>query len=137
MNKNSTGGIKMKEGHIKLIISGISLVVGIFIISIVVGFFAGREEENQEHQKIEVNHITGEVSEAADTKAPEIVSYYLINEEDGELRLYYVEGENSVRLRSEEISKEIFPKEDMVMLSEGIKTDTSEEALEVWENFIS
>lgn len=137
MNKNSMRGIKMKEEHIRLIISGAVLIIGLFIISIATGFFMGRKETEELPQEIKVNHIQNTEPKPSETAKTATLAYYLINEEEGELRLYYVEGDDVIRLRSEEISTDIFPKEDIAMLSEGIIADTSEKALEVWENFIS
>ena len=126
----------MKKEHIKIISAVLLSVTGMFVISFGIGFFKGTKKDIVEIPE-KVSYIPEPSATPENTeKAPE-PEYYLIDAENGEIKLYFVKGETVTELRSENISTEVFPKEDIIMLSEGIKTDTSEEALEVWENFIS
>lgn len=67
----------------------------------------------------------------------EKVSYYLVGEEDGNIKLYYVDGDETTEIKSEKISLDVLPSDDISLLSDGIKTETADEALAIWENFIS
>ena len=67
----------------------------------------------------------------------EKVSYYLVGEEDGNIKLYYVDGDETTEIKSEKISLDVLPNDDISLLSDGIKTETADEALAIWENFIS
>ena len=67
----------------------------------------------------------------------EKVSYYLVGEEDGNIKLYYVDGDETTEIKSEKISLDVLPSGDISLLSDGIKTETADEALAIWENFIS
>ena len=65
------------------------------------------------------------------------VNYYLVSEEGGHIKLYYVDGDETTEIKSEKISLDVLPYDDISILSNGIKTDTADEALAIWENFIS
>ena len=72
-----------------------------------------------------------------DEKSPEEVSYYLVNEEGGSIKMYHIEGEKAKVIKSEEISVDVLPEDDILLLSQGIKFKSEDEAMAVWENFIS
>lgn len=137
MYKNIFGGIDMKEEYKKWGIYAVISAAVIFIISFVVSFFITRTENEDDYIDMPVNYV----SEEENRYQPEITdlntSYYLIKEQSGNIKLHYIEGENSTELKSEQISLDVFPKEDISMLTQGIRTETAEEALAVWENFIS
>lgn len=137
MYKNIFGGIDMKEEYKKWGIYAVISAAVIFIVSFVVSFFITRTENEDDYIDMPVNYV----SEEENPYQPEITdlntSYYLIKEQSGNIKLHYIEGENSTELKSEQISLDVFPKEDISMLTQGIRTETAEEALAVWENFIS
>ena len=138
MNKNNMRGIKMKEEYKKVWKYMVILIPVIFMLSVIIGFFSSRQTD-EAYEAETVLYIPEDTvkPEKEQTFEEEKNVYYLIDKEDEELRLYMVEGEKSTKLRSEVIQTGIFPKDDMELLEQGIKMKTSEEALEVWENFIS
>lgn len=137
MYKNIFGGIDMKEEYKKWGIYAVISAAVIFIISFVIAYFVTGENADDDYVEIPANYIS-ENQNYYEPKITEVdVSYYLIREEEGHIKLHYIDGENSTELKSEEISLEVFPEEDISMLSQGIKAETEEDALIVWENFIS
>ena len=127
----------MKQAYRKWGIYAIILCVVAFVISFAIGFITADEKVEEKPVELPVTFEVQKRTEVAPAENLEPIQYYLISEDKGFLKLYYIEGENISELRSEKISIEVFPQADISMLSEGIKTETSEEALEVWENFIS
>ena len=137
MYKNISGGINMKEEYKKWGIYAIISAALIFIISFVVAYFVTDNENNDEYIEMPVNYVSENETPVKPSITDVEPSYYLIKEEEGEIKLQYINGENSVELKSEEIFLELFPEGDISMLTEGIRADDEEEALAVWENFIS
>ena len=137
MYKNISGGINMKEEYKKWGIYAIISAALIFIISFVVAYFVTDNENNDEYIEMPVNYVSENETPVKPSITDVEPSYYLIKEEEGEIKLQYINGENSIELKSEEIFLELFPEGDISMLTEGIRADNEEEALAVWENFIS
>ena len=137
MYKNIFGGINMKEEYKKWGIYAVISAALIFIISFMIAYFVTDNENSDEYIDVPVNYV----SENGNSVEPSVtdieVSYYLIKEEEGHIKLHHIEGENSIELKSEEIFLEVFPEDDISMLTEGIRVETAEDALTVWENFIS
>lgn len=127
----------MKEEYKKWGIYAIISAALIFIISFVVAYFVTDNENNDEYIEMPVNYVSENETPVKPSITDVEPSYYLIKEEEGEIKLQYINGENSVELKSEEIFLELFPEGDISMLTEGIRADDEEEALAVWENFIS
>lgn len=127
----------MKEEYKKWGIYAIISAALIFIISFVVAYFVTDNENNDEYIEMPVNYVSENETPVKPSITDVEPSYYLIKEEEGEIKLQYINGENSVELKSEEIFLELFPEGDISMLTEGIRADNEEEALAVWENFIS
>ena len=117
----------------KLIISVVLLVVTVFVIGFGIGFL-NTEDGFDTTEKLVAETVNKPVE---DEKSPEEVSYYLVNEEGGSIKMYHIEGEKAKVIKSEEISVDVLPEDDILLLSQGIKFQSEDEALEVWENFIS
>ena len=117
----------------KLIISVVLLVVTVFVIGFGIGFL-NTEDGFDTTEKLVAETVNKPVE---DEESPEEVSYYLVNEEGGSIKMYHIEGEKAKVIKSEEISVDVLPEDDILLLSQGIKFQSEDEALEVWENFIS
>lgn len=117
----------------KLIISVVLLVVTVFVIGFGIGFL-NTEDGFDTTEKLVAETVNKPVE---DEKSPEEVSYYLVNEEGGSIKMYHIEGEKAKVIKSEEISVDVLPEDDILLLSQGIKFKSEDEAMAVWENFIS
>lgn len=117
----------------KLIISVVLLVVTVFVIGFGIGFL-NTEDGFDTTEKLVAETVNKPVE---DEKSPEEVSYYLVNEEGGSIKMYHIEGEKAKVIKSEEISVDVLPEDDILLLSQGIKFQSEDEAMAVWENFIS
>lgn len=136
MNKNTFGGINMKEGFKKWGIYGVILLGVIFCVSFAIGFFISKNDTDTEEAPVFVNYVP-EIEDTEEQELSEVVSYYLINQQDGKISLYYVDGEVPIEIKSEEFSSGVFPEADILMLKEGIVLESAEDALQAWENFVS
>lgn len=63
--------------------------------------------------------------------------YYMLTAENEALKLYEVNGENKKAVKTAEITPDMFPKEDIELLKNGIHALSLEEGIEIMENFIS
>lgn len=63
--------------------------------------------------------------------------YYEVKTENGRLVIYKCIGDNKQVIASEEISENIFPKDDIEELKEGVQFDRLEKAQQMFENFVS
>ena len=117
----------------KLIISVVLLVVTVFVIGFGIGFL-NTEDGFDTTEKLVAETVNKPVE---DEKSPEEVSYYLVNEEGGSIKMYHIEGEKAKVIKSEEISVDVLPEDVILLLSQGIKFKSEDEAMAVWENFIS
>ncbi len=137
MYKNNSGGINMKEEYKKWGMYAVVCAALIFIVSFLIAYFVTGDQNSEDYIEKPVNFV----SEGEMVYEPEVedipTSYYLIKEEQGKIKLHYIEGENSTELKSEDIFIDVFPEGDISMLSQGIRAETEDEALTVWENFIS
>lgn len=73
-------------------------------------------------------------------ETPEIVYepvYYMLTAEGDALNLYEIDGDNKKTVKTAEITPDIFPKEDIELLKNGIHAFSLEEGIEIMENFIS
>ena len=119
-----------------------SLIIASYVLLIAVFFMCGYAFGNYKIEPADVAVATYEpVSEAAvnavkmDEK--EEVTVYMVLMENDVLNLYSVNGGEKILLGSEKISANIFPREDIEMLKNGITTDNLAEAQELFENFVS
>ena len=117
----------------KVIISVVLLVATVFVIGFGIGFL-NTEDGFDTTEKLVAETVNKPVE---DEKSPEEVSYYLVNEEGGSIKMYHIEGEKAKVIKSEEISVDVLPEDDILLLSQGIKFQSEDEAMAVWENFIS
>ena len=98
MYKNISGGINMKEEYKKWGIYAIISAALIFIISFVVAYFVTDNENNDEYIEMPVNYVSENETPVKPSITDVEPSYYLIKEEEGEIKLQYINGENSVEL---------------------------------------
>lgn len=120
----------------KVIISVVLLVATVFVIGFGIGFL-NTEDGFDTTPEVAVEKVDKPVAELKETEATEKISYYLVGEEEGSIKMYFVDGEKATVIKSEEISLDVLPKDDISLLSKGIKTHSADEALAIWENFIS
>lgn len=78
-----------------------------------------------------------EAVNAVNIEEAEEMTVYTVIMENGVLKLYSVTGEENTLLGSEEISENIFPREDIEMLKNGVTMDNIGDAQELFENFVS
>ncbi len=122
----------MKEENKRPIIFGIIIMIAIFIVCFLIGFFAEKENEPAELQtQIEITVTPS----PEPTKEPEV--YYMINLNASMLEMHKIQGEQVTKIKTEEVAADILPAEDISLLSRGVRTKNYENAISIWENFIS
>lgn len=122
----------MKEESKKPIVFGIFVMAAIFAICFLIGFFAEREDEPAEVQRqIEIT-VTPSPRPTAEPEA-----YYMINLNASTLEMHKIQGEQVTKIKTEEVAADIFPAEDISLLSQGVRAKNYENAISIWENFIS
>ena len=126
--KKIFGGNIMKKMKNTLIISSYVLLVAMFFSG---GYALGRMGMKEEV----IPTPTMSVVEATemDIETPE---YELIIEE-GMLTIYKCIGDSKSVIMSEEISENIFPKDDIEELKRGVRFERLEQAQQMFENFVS
>ena len=132
------GGIIMKEfnlnrKNITIIASYLCLTAIFFSI----GFFCGKTNKEKELLKEVSANITSSPYASIMPTFSATTSSYRVILEDGELRLYFDEGNKSRLISSEKISEDAYPVSDIATLKKGLNFDTTESAIELMENFIS
>lgn len=118
----------MKKMKNTLIISSYLLLVALFFS---VGYALGSAGTKGNGSPVPVME-TYEIPET-EIETPE---YELISE-DGVLTIYRCIGSSRNVIMSEEISEDIFPKEDIEELREGVRFKRLEQAQQMFENFVS
>lgn len=118
----------MKKMKNTLIVSSYVLLVALFFSG---GYALGRTSTKKD---VTPTPTTSAVEAAKiSVKTPE---YELITE-DGMLSIYKCIGDNKTVVMSEEISEDIFPKEDIDELRKGVRFERLEQAQQMFENFVS
>ena len=126
----------MKYWNRRSILFILLLVVTIFTVGFSIGFLNTEDGfDVVEKTGADVEDKPTEVIQTPENTQK--VNYYLVSEEGGNIKLYYVDGDETTEIKSEKISLDVLPYDDISILSNGIKTDTADEALAIWENFIS
>ena len=106
------------------------LIFGVLLSS------CGRKRENSKSEILppkQVSSLKAEQEEETED-LPQIITYSVILK-DSTLSLYEVNGENKKRITSMEISPELYPKEDIERLKNGIEAFCLEDGYEILENF--
>lgn len=121
----------MKNLKNTLIVSSYLLLIALFFGG---GFAIGRIGTDNKTQPAPTQTMPA-VETIADNedKSP----YYELKAENGKLIIYKCIGDNKQVIASEEISENIFPKEDIEELNQGVTFDRLEEAQQMFENFVS
>lgn len=126
----------MKYRNKRTVIAVILLVAAVFSVGFGIGFLNTEDGFDVVEQTVADKTDAEKISTEKPQKT-EKISYYLVEEKGGSIKLYYVEGNDMTEIKSERISLDVLPSADVSLLSEGIRTQTADEALAVWENFTS
>ncbi len=115
-------------------------VVLFVMLGFLCGYFVGYDY-NQETQIVQLPQ-TVEAQAPSETGEPspdqeEGTYYFVVAENDEALCLYQVQNGQSTLLKRKTISLGMFPSEDRKALTEGIRVQEKETALEMIENFVS
>ena len=123
----------MKQEYKKHTLYIIISVVLVFLISFVAGYLLSDKKE-EKADSLPVISNTGATVEPQEKK---ILPYYMVRADESSISMYYVKDGTEEAIRTAEFMPEVFPNGDVSMLFEGIKTESGEEAISVWENFTS
>jgi hypothetical protein len=116
-----------------LIIASYVLLVAIFFAG---GYAFGNYKIEGVVQSTEAPRPVEAVSAANISEAEEVTVYTVIME-NGVLKLYSVTDGEKTQIAGQKISENIFPKQDIEMLKNGVTTDNLGDAQELFENFVS
>lgn len=121
----------MKNLKNTLIISSYLLLVALFFSG---GYAIGKisTEKTAEPMPLETPEAV-ETSVTEQKRFPE----YEVKIEEGVLKIYKCIGEKKEVVTSEEISVDVFPREDIEELGRGVRFERLEQAQYLFENFVS
>lgn len=119
-----------------------SMIIASYVLLIAVFFMGGYALGGYNKDVTGVVQATvspgyGEAVNAVNIEEAEEMTVYTVIMENGILKLYSVTGGVSTLLGSEEISENIFPREDIELLKNGVTMDNIGDAQALFENFVS
>lgn len=123
----------MKQEYKKHTLYIIISVVLVFLISFVAGYLLSDKKE----EKSESLPVISNTQAPIEPQEKKILPYYMVRADESSISMYYVKDGAEEAIRTAEFMPEVFPNGDVSMLFEGIKTESGEEAISVWENFTS
>lgn len=121
----------MKKLKNTLIISSYVLLVALFFGG---GYAIGRIGAGQEETPIPVQ-TPGTIETVSENFVEGPI--YKVVIEDSVLKIYKCIGEEKTIIMSEEISENVFPKDDIEELRAGVEFERLEQAQQMFENFVS
>lgn len=108
-------------------------VVLVFAASFAVGYLiSGKKEKPAKTMPVIIS--TQVPKQEVEEK---MLPYYIVRADEQTISMYYVRDGAEEAIRTAEFMPEVFPNSDVSLLFEGIKTESGEEAIMVWENFTS
>lgn len=113
-----------------------TLIICAYVLLMALLFFGGYAIGGMQNSKVAVSATPQPVTLPAAVSGPQRASYELILE-NSELFLYKRLGQDSELLYSHPITENIFPREDMEELKNGILFDNLKDAQSLLENFVS
>lgn len=118
-----------------------SIIVASYVLLMVMFFWGGYAFGSYRREPVGVVAATSAPKEEAvsvsNIQEQGEKTIYKVVVEDGVLCLYEITGGEKKKIADEEISENIFPRDDMERLKNGIMTDNLGDAQSLFENFVS
>ena len=110
-------------------------LIPILLVSAVMLSACGRKKESPQAKSAVPKAVLQPETEVEEEEVTPAVISYIVRLSDKMLSLYEVDGENQKVITSMEINPELYPKEDIKRLQNGISVAFKEEGYEILENF--